>query len=61
MLSPLRNLVALGVPVAESSAVTVTAPEVAELGVRLIYVPSVVLTLVTPEPDPSISTHAVPL
>ena len=71
---------------AERSAVTFTAPVVAELGVKSINVPSVVVTLSTPEfvivtlpveadkliplpavscdtpePDPSISTQAVPL
>ena len=37
---------------ADKSAVTVTAPVVAELGVKLIYVPSVVFTESTAPPPP---------
>ena len=53
-MSPLKNVDELGVPPAERSAVTVTAPAVAELGVKSINVPSVVFTVVTP-------TFTVPL
>ena len=60
-LSPLKNLVLFGVPVAERSAVTVTAPVVAAVGVKSMNEPFVVFTVVTPEPVPSISIQAVPL
>ena len=51
MLSLLKNLVLVSeVPsCALRSAVTVTAPVVAALGVKSIKVPSVVVKLVTPE------------
>ena len=48
VLSPLKNVVASAVPVAERSAVTLTAPVVATSGVKSIYVPSVVTKEVTP-------------
>ncbi len=47
VLSPLRYLVASGVPVALKSAVTVTAPSVAAFGVKSIKVPSVVVIVST--------------
>ena len=52
VLSLLKNLVAvLEVPsIALKSAVTTTAPVVALLGVKFIYVPSVVFTLLTVTP-----------
>lgn len=46
-LSPLRKLNELGVPVAEISAVIVTLPFVAVLGVKFIKVPSVVVIVLT--------------
>ena len=46
VLSPLKYLVASGVPVALKSAVTVTAPPVAEVGVKSIYEPFVVVIVV---------------
>ena len=54
MLSLLKNLVLVSeVPsTADKSAVTVTAPVVAELGVKLMYVPSVVFTESTEPPPP---------
>ena len=48
-LSPRKKVVELGVPVALKAAVSVTAPEVAELGVISIKVVSVVVILDTPE------------
>ena len=53
-MSLLKNLVAVSdVPsTADKSAVTVTAPVVAELGVKLMYVPSVVSTESTDPPPP---------
>ena len=50
VLSLLKNLVpAAEVPsTADKSAVTVTLPDVAEFGVRFMYVPSVVVTVSTP-------------
>ena len=47
VLSPRKYVVALGVPVALSSAVTVTLPSVAVFGVKSINVPSVVVTVST--------------
>ena len=54
-MSLLKNLVvavALEPLAADKSAVTVTAPVVAELGVKSIYVPSVVFTESTAPPLP---------
>ena len=47
VLSPLKNVVASGVPVADKSAVTATAPSIGALGVRFINKPSVVVTVST--------------
>ena len=47
MLSPLKYVEALGVPVAFKSAVTVTSPSVAVFGVKSINVPSVVVSVST--------------
>ena len=57
-LSPLKKVVPPGVPVAERSEVVVTAP-VALFCVISIKVPLLGVKLSTPEPEPSISTHAV--
>ena len=53
VLSPLKKVVELGVPVADKSAVTVTAPVAGALGVKSIKVPSVVVTEVTAPPPPA--------
>ena len=47
VFSPDKKFDALGVPVADSSAVTVTFPEVEAVGVRLIKVPFVVVNVST--------------
>ena len=62
MLSLLKNLVLVSeVPsCALRSAVTVTAPVVAALGVKSIKVPSVVVKLVTPEFVAGTLVQAVP-
>ena len=62
-LSPLKNLVLSGEPLAERSIVPiVTAPVALVLAVVAdIKVPLAFVKLVTPEPVPSISIHAAPL
>ena len=47
VLSPLKKVAVDAVPVADRSAVTVTAPVAAEFGVMLMNVPSVVVRLST--------------
>jgi|TARA_R110002126_G_C10135829_1_gene470065 hypothetical protein len=49
LLSPRKKVVELGVPVALKDAVSVTAPEVADVGVISIKAVSVVSILDTPE------------
>ncbi len=62
-LSPLKNLVLSGDPLAERSIVPIVTAPVADVlaVVADIKVPLAFVKLVTPEPVPSISIHADPL